>query len=44
MDQPTPADPSEYGERTADVYDQWFPASAEQLTTAHVSAWVKSPR
>jgi SAM-dependent methyltransferase len=32
MDQPTPADPSEYGERLADVYDQWFPASAEQLT------------
>ncbi len=32
MDQPTPADPYEYGERIADVYDQWFPASAEQLT------------
>jgi SAM-dependent methyltransferase len=33
MDQPIPAsDPSEYGEHIADVYDQWFPASAEQLT------------
>jgi SAM-dependent methyltransferase len=30
--QPTSADPSEYGEHIADVYDQWFPASAEQLT------------
>src|SRR5262245_28971712 len=32
MDQPTSADPSEYGEHIADVYDQWFPAAAEQLT------------
>jgi SAM-dependent methyltransferase len=37
MDEPTPdasgaPDPSEYGERIADVYDQWFPASPEQVT------------
>jgi SAM-dependent methyltransferase len=32
MEQPTSGDPSEYGERIAEVYDQWFPARPEQVT------------